>query len=281
MAKIILSAFADEYDRDIDVQLQMLRDNGIGYLEPRFINEKNIADFSVTDAKMLKEKLGEIKVSSLGSPLGKIKLSDDFEKHLETAKRVFETANILGTQNVRAFSFYLHEGRTRVECREEVLYKLGRMIELAKSYDIILCHENEAEIYGESPMDCLDLLKNFNGKFKCVFDMGNFVLGGYKPFPDAYDMLKDYIQYFHIKDALYEGAVVPPGCGNGSIGEILKHHMTVTGKDVLVTLEPHLQTFDGINMLIGKSFENPYKYETKEIAFLDAIDKFRAIVEEM
>lgn len=279
MAKIILSAFADEYDRDIDLQLQMLRENGIGYLEPRFINEKNIADFSVTDAKLLKEKLGEIKVSSLGSPLGKIKLSDDFEKHLETAKRVFETANILGTQNVRVFSFYLHEGSARVECREEVLHKLGRMIELAKSYNVILCHENEAEIYGESPEDCLDLLKSFNGKLKCVFDMGNFVLGGFKPFPDAYDMLKDYIQYFHIKDALYEGAVVPPGCGNGSIGEILKHHLSVTGKDVLVTLEPHLQTFDGINMLIGKSFENPYKYETKEIAFLDAIDKFRAIVE--
>ena len=172
MAKIILSAFADEYDRDINVQLQMLRDNGIGYLEPRFINEKNIADFSVTDAKLLKEKLGEIKVSSLGSPLGKIKLSDDFEKHLETARRVFETANILGTQKVRIFSFYLHEGRTRVECREEVLHKLGRMIELARSNDVILCHENEAEIYGEAPADCLDLLKNFHGNLKCVFDMG-------------------------------------------------------------------------------------------------------------
>lgn len=277
MAKVILSAFADEYSRDIDVQLQMLRENGITYLEPRFIGDKNIADLSAAEAKALKEKMGDIKVSSIGSPLGKIHLADDFHAHLETAKRVFETAGILETKNVRAFSFYLHDGKSRKECRSEVIDKLGKLIDTAKTYGVVLCHENEAEIYGETPEYCLDLLQAFGGDLKCVFDMGNFVLGGCKPYPDAYELLKDYIQYFHIKDALYEGAVVPPGCGNGDIVALLTRHLAESGEDVIATLEPHLQTFDGLNALVGKTFVNPYQYETCEIAFLDAVKRIKTI----
>ena len=50
MASIILSAFADEYSKNIDIQLQMLRENGIGYIEPRFIGSKNIADLTPCEA---------------------------------------------------------------------------------------------------------------------------------------------------------------------------------------------------------------------------------------
>ena len=278
MAGIILSAFADEYSKDIDTQIAMLREQGVPYLEPRFIGDQNISALTAEEAKVLKDKLGDIKVSSIGSPLGKINLADDYLAHLEVARRVFETACILETSNVRMFSFYLHPGKDRTECRAEVIEKLGRMIDLAKTYGISLCHENEAEIYGESPDHCLDLLETFGGDLKCVFDMGNFVLGGFRPYPDAYDKLKNYIQYFHIKDALYEGAVVPPGCGAGTIKEILDSYLKEFQKDVLVTLEPHLQTFSGLNALVGRSFDNPYKFETQEIAFLDALRRLRAIM---
>lgn len=278
MAGIILSAFADEYSKDIDTQIAMLREQGVPYLEPRFIGDQNISALTAEEAKALKDKLSDIKVSSIGSPLGKINLADDYLAHLEVARRVFETACILETSNVRMFSFYLHPGKDRTECRAEVIEKLGRMIDLAKTYGISLCHENEAEIYGESPDHCLDLLETFGGDLKCVFDMGNFVLGGFRPYPDAYDKLKNYIQYFHIKDALYEGAVVPPGCGAGTIKEILDSYLKEFQKDVLVTLEPHLQTFSGLNALVGRSFDNPYKFETQEIAFLDALRRLRTIM---
>lgn len=278
MAKILLSAFTDEYCKDIDAQIQLCREQQIPYLEPRFIGNQNIADLTAADAGVLKKKLGDIKVSSIGSPLGKINLADDFHAHLEKAKRVFETANILETQNVRMFSFYLHEGKTRRECRGEVLDKLGQLLELAKKYDVVLCHENEAEIYGESPEMCLDILEAFHGELKCVFDMGNFVLGGFDPLNDAYPKLKEYIQYFHIKDALAAGAVVPPGCGEGSIQAILQQFLADFNRDVIITLEPHLQTFDGLNALVGRSFDNPYKYETQEAAFLDALAKIRGII---
>lgn len=278
MATILLSAFADEYSKDIDTQIRLCREQQIPYLEPRFIGMKNIADLTAAEARELRAKLGELKVSSIGSPLGKINLADDFTAHLEKAKGVFETANILETRNVRMFSFYLHQGKSRKECREEVLDKLGQMLDLAKKFDVVLCHENEAEIYGESPDMCLDILDAFDGDLKCVFDMGNFVLGGFDPLTEAYPKLKNYIQYFHIKDALAAGAVVPPGCGEGSIQAILQQYHTDFNCDVIVTLEPHLQTFDGLNALVGRSFDNPYKYETQEAAFLDALARIRNII---
>ena len=280
MKNIIVSAFADEYSSDFDTQLKMLAENGIKYIEPRFLYGKNVADLTKEEANDAAKKLSAfgIGVSSIGSPLGKINLADDFSEHLERAKRVFNVANILGTKNIRMFSFYLREGKSPDECRGEVIEKLGKMIDLAEGFEVTLCHENEAKIYGESPERCLDILNEFRGKLKAVFDMGNFVLDGYRPYPDAYEMLKEHIEYFHIKDALYKGAIVPPGLGEASIEEILAAHSEKSSKNFFITLEPHLETFDGLNALVGKTFENPYKFASKEEAFLTAIKKLKELL---
>lgn len=280
MANLKLSAFADEYSPDFDKQIEYLKRNNIEYIELRFLDGKNIADLTEDEVLSVKNKLdnANIKVSALGSPLGKINLSDDFSAHLKICENVFNTAKILGVKNVRIFSFYLPQEKSRKECRDDVLYRLGQMLELAEKYGVSLCHENEAKIYGESPDYCLDILSHFGGKLKCVFDMGNFVLDGYKPYPDGYEMLKDYIEYFHIKDSLYAGAIVPPGLGEANIPEIFERVKKEFDRDVLVTLEPHLETFSGLNQLVGKSFENPYKFESAEIAFDEAVKRIKEIL---
>ncbi len=283
MAKILLSAFADEYNRNIDEQIKMLTSRGLKYIEPRFVNEKNIADLTACEANELAKKLSDngIGVSALGSPLGKINLADDFSAHLEKAKNTFEVANILGTKNIRMFSFYLRDGATREESRGEVVEKLGALLELADSYSVTLCHENEAKIYGETDEYCLDLLKTFNGRLKAVFDMGNFVLDQCKPYPKGYEMLKDYIEYFHIKDSLAAGAIVPAGKGEAHISDILKAHKAYAKRDFYISLEPHLQTFSGLNVLTNVTFDNPYKYDTPEAAFLAGLDALEDILREI
>lgn len=280
MANLNLSAFADEYSPDFDKQLEYLKENNIEYIELRFLDGKNIANLTEDEVWEVKKKLEDanIKVSAIGSPLGKINLCDDFSEHLEKCKNVFKTARILGAENIRMFSFYLPEGKSRTECRDEVILKLEQMVDLAEQYGVTLCHENEAKIYGESPEYCRDILSHFGGRLKCVFDMGNFVLDGYKPFPDGYEMLKDYIEYFHIKDSLYAGAIVPPGCGEASIPEIFGRVKKDFNRDVLVTLEPHLETFSGLNQLVGKTFENPYKFESPEAAFDEAVKRIKEIL---
>ena len=280
MANWIISAFADEHSTDLAGQIAALQSFDIPNIELRFIDSKNVADLTAEEAKQVKQRLddGGIRVSAVGSPLGKINLADDFQPHMEKARRVFETAGIMETDKIRMFSFYLRAGRSRAECRQEVLDKLGAMLELADGYGVKLCHENEAAIYGETPEQCKDLLDAFGGRLRAVFDMGNFTLEGCKPWPDGYELLKNYIEYFHIKDGLAAGAIVPAGCGEAHIKEILHTYKDEFGKDVLLSIEPHLQTFDGLNQLVGKSFDNPYKFPTAQVAFAEAVRRTKALL---
>ena len=279
MGKIILSAFADEYADSFEEQLVGLCKLGISHIEIRHVNKKNISVLTkeeVLEVKDLLDRYG-IKVSAIGSPLGKIKLDGDIDGHLETAKRVFEYAGILGARFVRMFSFYAPDGRNVTEMKNEVFATLEKLLALAKEYGVILCHENEAKIYGDIPERCRELLDYFPD-LACVYDMGNFVLEGVDPYPEAYRLLKDRIAYFHIKDALAVGAIVPPGCGEAKIADILAEHKKDAGCDFFVSLEPHLELFSGLNALVGRSFENPYKYPDAKTAFADAAGKLKNLI---
>ena len=202
------------------------------------------------------------------------KLDEDMNAHLETAKTVFEAARTLGAKYVRVFSFYAPEGKKITDMRDEVFAGMEALLKLAREYGVTLCHENEALIYGDVPERCRELLDHFGGELKCVFDMGNFVLEGVTPYPDAYELLKKDIAYFHIKDSLAAGAIVPPGKGEASIKEILAAYEAEFSHDFFVSLEPHLQLFDGKNALVGRAFENPYQYADAKEAFADAVKKF-------
>ena len=94
----------------------------------------------------------------------------------------------------------------------------------------------------------------------------------------AYKLLQKHISYFHIKDALYAGAIVPAGCGEAKIEEILNVHKSYAKDDFFISLEPHLQLFSGLNSLVGRSFDNPYKYEDTKSAFTDATIKLRELL---
>ena len=257
MSDIIFSAFSDEYAVDFNEQLAGMKALDIGYIELRFVDGRSVSELSTDEAKELKKHLDEkeIKVSAIGSPLGKIRLDGDMKGHMEKAARVFEIANIMETKLVRVFSFYA-----------------------PKKYGVTLCHENEAKIYGDTPKYCRELLDAFGGELKCVYDMGNFVLEGVDPYPESYELLKKDIAYFHIKDALFAGAIVPPGKGDAKIKEILDAHKEYSKADFFVSLEPHLQTFSGLNALKGRNFDNPYKYEDLKTAFEDAAKKLRELI---
>lgn len=270
-----LSAFSDEYADSFEEQLRGMRHFEIEYIELRHLDKKNISTLTSAEVSEAKRKMDAygIKASAIGSPLGKIKLDGDMNAHLDTARKVFLASNIMETPYVRMFSFYAPDGKSIENMRKEVLEALDRMLLVAKEYGVTLCHENEAAIYGDTPEHCLDLLEHFGGRLKCVFDMGNFTLEGAEP-TKAYGLLKDHVAYFHIKDALAAGAVVPPGMGEAKIKEILGAHC----KQTFITLEPHLQTFSGLNALVGHSFDNPYKYPDAKTAFTDAVNKLKELI---
>ena len=279
MGRFILSAFADEYDDSLEAQLQGLKSFGIGFIELRFVDKKNISALTDAELSEVKRRLDEsgIRVSAIGSPLGKIRLDEDTEAHLRLTERVCEIASRLGTRYIRMFSFYPPKDGNISEHRDKVLSLLERMLEIAERYGVILCHENEARIYGEAPESCLDLLSHFGGRLKAVFDMGNFALEGYDPVR-AYRMLREYIEYFHIKDGFAHGAIVPAGKGEAHIAEILSDYAAGTDREVFISLEPHLETFSGLNALTDAKLEHSYVYENRQAAFTDAVAKLKEIL---
>ncbi len=246
-----ISGFSDEISMDTDIQFEVLNKLGIKYFEPRGIDGKNISELTKDEAYALKEKMDKygIKVSSIGSPIGKIDITDDFDAHMVLLSNVINIAKILDTKYIRVFSFFITDGKYE-EHRDEVLNRMKKMAELAEKNDVILLHENEKGIYGDIATRCKDIFDNIKSKaLGCVFDPANFVQCGEITFPNAWEMLRDNFTYMHIKDALFkDGSVVPAGLGDGHLKEILSDVLKMDG-DVFFSLEPHLGSFEGLESL--------------------------------
>ncbi len=251
MEHIILSGFSDEIAPELDLQLAAIREWGLSHIELRAADGVNVSDFSTEKGKEVKNKLAGagVSVSSIGSPIGKIGVEEDFAPHLEKLKRTLEIQKELGAPYLRMFSFYIPQGRAPEDFREEVLDRMGRMVEEAAAWDSVLLHENEKGIYGDNAPRCKELLEAFYGPhFKAVFDFANFVQVGQQTLP-AYELLKPYVEYVHVKDAQWgTGAVVPAGQGDGHVKDILTDLIGGGWKGFL-SLEPHLTDFAGLAAL--------------------------------
>lgn len=246
-----ISGFADEIDANVDKQLALLKELGINWIELRSADGINVSDLTIEQAKNLQKKLAEngIRVSALGSPIGKIGIGDDFSSHFVKFKHVAQLADIFETPNIRMFSFFMPNGSNPADYRDEVLSRLSRMVDYAAGHKLVLLHENEKDIYGDIAPRCLDLMKEFYGEaFKATFDFANFVQCGQDTW-EAYEMLKPYIHYIHVKDAMAGcGQVVPAGCGDGQLFKIFTE-LEAAGYRGFLSLEPHLSDFAGLKGL--------------------------------
>src|SRR6516162_3721815 len=97
-----LSAFADEIDPNPEKQVEVLKQCGVKHIEFRSILKTNVLDLTdqqIKDFKSLLDKNG-FKLSAIGSPIGKIKISDPFEPHLKRFGRAIELCKVFGTRNI-------------------------------------------------------------------------------------------------------------------------------------------------------------------------------------
>lgn len=281
MAKYVLSAFADEVTNVFEDQLKYLNKQGIKYIEPRNIDGTNVSSLTIEqakNAKALMDKYG-IKAYSLGSPIGKYDITKDQTDHWNQFLHTLELAEIFGAKCIRMFSYFYPEGEDVHKYRDEIFANLEKLVAEAEKKGIVLCHENEARIYGEAVEDCADLMKHFDGKLRSVLDMGNFAFCHQDPYK-GYEAVKDYIEYIHIKDAFDDGKIVVAGKGEGRIEDILRDFDKCTDKEVVLTLEPHLTVFDGLKNLSNMDdIKVQEAYETPEIAFDAAVVALREILE--
>ena len=277
---VVLCAFADEASEQVTEQMRALKENGMAYLEARNVDGKKIADLTPGEARTLKERLAAegLHVWSLGSPLGKIGIEENFAPHLDTFRRCLETAAITGAACIRLFSFFLPTGSDPAVYRDEVMERLSRFLEEAKGCPVVLCHENEKGIYGDTAARCLDIHRQLPA-LRAVFDPANFIQCGQETL-EAWELLAPYVEYLHIKDALAGGQVVPAGKGDGHVPEILRRYRAQGGR--VLTVEPHLVVFSGLDRLESgeKSVVDAYAYPSQRAAFDAAVAALRACLDE-
>ena len=280
MYNFVLSAFADEIDASLIKQIEVLKKHGISYIELRSIEGNNVSSFDIDYAKEVKAILDSegIKVSAIGSPIGKIKLDGDIEIHFDVFRHVIKLAKIFETRYIRLFSFYAPENKDIKECKVEVIKNMKKMVEIAKDSNVILLHENEKGIYGESADACYEILSEINApNLRATFDPANFVQCKQEVYPTAYNLLKPYIEYIHIKDAKFEtGEVVPAGYGDGQVKALIEQ-LKKDDFNGFLSLEPHLGNFAGFADL-ELDDDGSGKEQSDENKFALAANSLKALI---
>ena len=246
---IRLSAFADEISADLDEQIAVLRSENIHFIDLRGVWDTNVLDLSDQQVTEIKQKLDAhgIGVAAIASPIGKIPVDAHFDEHLRRFERATELAQFFHTPFIRIFSFYppvaKGDGKDHVDpanWRNEVRWRLLELTRRAANANLILLHENEKEIYGDSIARCTDLLQSINDPhFQAILDPANFIQCEQTPYPDAYQELRPWLRYIHVKDALADGTVVAAGEGLARWPEILQQ-LHADGYEGFFSLEPHL-----------------------------------------
>jgi len=240
---VILSGFADEISPDPAEQLATLAAESIAHLELRGAWSVNVADFTAEQVAAFRAAVdgAGVRVSAIGSPVGKIPVGDPLGPELDRMRRVADVAAGLGTAIVRVFSFYIPGGDPPERYRQQVIDRMGALAGIAEDRGLLLAHENEKEIYGDTPDRCADLITAVGSPaLRATFDPANFVQCGVRPHSDAYALLRPFLAYLQVKDALAAtGEVVPAGEGDGQLRETLTA-LRDSGFTGFISLEPHL-----------------------------------------
>lgn len=240
-----LSAFADEISQDPKEQMDCMEANGVKFIELRGANGENVMKFSEATCRELKKQYNDrgFGISCIGSPIGKVRLDDDWRKHFDDYKHAVDLAEFFDCRYIRIFSYYAPQGADVADFRAEVIDRLNEQVDYIANRKVTLVLENEKDLFGALPERCVYLFAAVRSKrLVAAFDPANFVNMDVKNvYQTCWLPLQPYVGYFHVKDFLYGETeqAVPAGEGDGDIPTILKDAAT-DGYDGFLALEPHL-----------------------------------------
>jgi sugar phosphate isomerase/epimerase len=285
---VILTGFADEAanQKTAVQQFAAFAALGLQYYSLRFIDAgegiKNVMKLTVKEIQQIRHLENEygLNVSSIGSPIGKMKLLDvddgttnafvPFQKYLEKdVKRVCEIAHAFETKLIRGFSFYHPKGTKPADHLPQVVDQLGQIAETCHRSDLTFGLEIEANLVGQSGQLLAEIVRQVNHPaMVLIFDAANILCQGYtaEGVFEQYKAMKPYIGWIHVKDYRHprpperqghvdEDAIknfVPADQGQAAHEAILrdfrdaipKLHQTFDRRGipgVFIDLEPHLK----------------------------------------
>jgi sugar phosphate isomerase/epimerase len=266
-----LSGFIDEISSDLGEQLDLVKALGLTSVELRSVWDTNLLDLDAAQLQRVRRELATagVQVSSIGSPIGKIPITDDNEPHLERMRHALDVAQFFDTPFIRVFSYFMPAGDSPDDYRDEVVSRMRALATVAEDSGVTLIHENEKEIFGDIPRRCLDIVESVaSPALALTWDNANFVQCGVRPFTDGYALLAPHVAYLQVKDARFaDGTVVPAGEGDGEFRETVRA-FHADGFDGFVSLEPHL----GFGHSLG-GFSGPENWRRAHAAFVRILDE--------
>jgi sugar phosphate isomerase/epimerase len=159
---------------------------------------------------------------------------------------------VFGTKGIRVFSYYPPGNDPNFDVanwpkhRDEVMRRMSAKADIAAKNNVVLFHENEHRIYGDSPDRVADILRTVNSPaLRAAYDAANYAYGNFDPV-EGWEKTKQYTSHFHIKDwkkgghaAGHEYGVIA-GTGDGQIAHSIKGAVAMGYKGFAV-MEPHLR----------------------------------------
>lgn len=240
-----LSAFADEISQDPQEQMDGLEANGVAFIELRGAWNTNVMKFSRDQCADLKKQFTDrgFGVACIGSPIGKVRIDEDYRKHFDDFRHAVDIAEFFGARYIRIFSYYPPEGKDIGDYRGVVIDRMAEKLDYIAERPITLVLENESNLFGAVPERCVYLCAALpSDQLVAAFDPANFVnMNVQNVYNTCWLPLRRFVGYFHIKDFKYgqSDRAVPAGQGDGHIPEILRD-AAADGYDGFLALEPHL-----------------------------------------
>jgi len=220
--RVILSGFADEsaINKTAMEQFVAFAALGLQYYSIRFIDVgqgvKNVMKLSLAEIQKIRQLQNEygLNVSSIGSPIGKVKLVDvedgtknayvPFEKYLATdVQKACELAHAFETKLIRGFSFYHPKGSDPREHLSQVVDRLGHIAEAFHRSDLTFGLEVEANLVGSNGLILAEIYRQVNHPaMVLIFDGGNILSQGFSTSEvfEQYLAMKAGLGWIHIKD---------------------------------------------------------------------------------
>jgi sugar phosphate isomerase/epimerase len=253
-----LTGFADEASTGLDGQIKATLELGWSNIESRAIDGVNIHDISDEAFDIACAKLDEaqIKVNCFGSTIcnwGK-QITDPFDITVKEIERTIPRMHRLNSKLIRIMSYAVLKDRGPDDQMEEERFRrLREVVKRFKDAGITPVHENCMNYGGMGYTYTLKLVENVPG-LRLVFDTGNPVFADDftkpEPYPkqsswEFYSNVKDYIDYIHIKDGIWDAenqACIFTYCGegDGDVKKIMKD-LIDSGYDGGTSIEPHLK----------------------------------------
>lgn len=222
--RVILSGFADEaaHQKTAIQQFSAMAALGLEYYSVRFIDAgegiKNVMQLTKAEIRRISHLEDEygLSVTSIGSPIGKVKLLDiedgtknpfvPFKKYLSSqVAKACEIAHAFETKLIRGFSFYHPKGSDPNEHLKQTVDQLGQIAEMCHRSDLTFGLEVEANLVGQNGQILAEIERQVDHPaLMLIFDAANILCQGYTPAQvfEQYQLMKPNLGWMHIKDYL-------------------------------------------------------------------------------